>query len=95
MDASRKATFRVWEGLAHPQALQENPCSPFSHRPAPTALSTGTCEGGPRWHPLIYDAGASLAGVFQRSALGMVHCMYINQINIHCHCPLEQLYYLC
>ena len=51
--------------------------------------------GGARLYPLIYDVGASLAGVFQRSALGMVHHVYINQINIHCHCPLEQLYYLC
>lgn len=44
---------------------------------------------------LIYDAGIGLARVFRRFTLGTVHCVYINQINIHCHCPVEQLDSLC
>lgn len=44
---------------------------------------------------LLYKASISRAGVFQHSKLGMVHCVCVNQINIHCHCPVEQLYSLC
>lgn len=98
---SRKATSLVWENPALTCATQENTPSCFSCTdwlPQLYLLQAGELihvKSVRNGSVLIYAAGIRLAGVFQYSTLGMVHCMYINQINIHCHCPVEQLYSLC